>query len=417
MKKVIALIVSLVLVLSIAIPVSALTSVPVKGIKLDSGKVALNVGQTYTLKVTFTPANTTQKLLTYATENKRIAKVDAQGNIKAIAKGSTTITVFSSNKNVFAKCTVEVSQPTVTVYSSHDSTVINSGIKAFQEKTGIKVDLVAAGSGELLKRIESESANPLGDVIWGGGVDSLSSYNKFYEKYVSSETKAIPPAYFDKEGYWSGVSPLPMIIMYNKNRIQEKDLPTGWEDLTQGKYRGIIAYADPAKSGSAYTIMCTMLTAFGKDDGKGWDFIKKFVANLDGKLVGSSTGVYKGVADGEYTLGLTLENEALKYQRAGSPVGVIYPKEGTSSVPDGIAIIKGAKNLDNAKAFVDFVLGKDCQSMMATQNGRRPSRNDVDPPSGSLALSKIPMVNYDFAWASSSKTDIMAKWKNIIIGK
>lgn len=306
---------------------------------------------------------------------------------------------------------------TVTVYSPHPAEAMNAGIKEFQEKTGIKVDVVAAGTGELLKRVESEAANPLGDVFWGGGADSLNAYTQYFEKYTPKELASIDSKYVDPNGFWTGDSPLPMIIMYNKNLVAEKDVPTGWEDLLDAKWKGKIAYADPAKSGSSYTILCTLLTAFGKDDGKGWDFVKNLVANLDGKLLGSSSGVYKGVADGEYSLGLTLEKEAVKYMNSGAAVGMVYPKEGTSAVPDGIAIIKGAKNMENAKLFVEFILSKECQSMMATQLTRRPVRTDVEPPAGSKPLSELPLVNYDFSWASSQKQAIMDQWKNVIVGK
>jgi len=311
----------------------------------------------------------------------------------------------------------EPDSKTVTVYSPHPAEAINAGVKEFQEKIGIKVDVVAAGTGELLKRIEAESGNPLGDVIWGGGADSLSAYSNFFEKYTPKDVSALDPKYIDANGYWMGESPLPMIIMYNKKLVAEKDIPQGWADLTDPKWKGKIAYADPAKSGSSYTIMCTMLTAFGKDDGKGWDFMKKFVANLDGKILGSSSGVYKGIADGEYSVGLTLEKEAANYIKAGAGVGIVYPKEGTSAVPDGIAIIKGAKNMKNAKLFIDFMLGKECQTMMSTQLNRRPVRTDVAPPQGLQPLKDLKLVNYDFTWASGQKETIMAKWKDVVIGK
>lgn len=312
---------------------------------------------------------------------------------------------------------VESDSKTVTVYSPHPAEAINAGVKEFQEKSGIKVDIVAAGTGELLKRIEAESGNPLGDVLWGGGADSLSAYAKFFEKYSPKDIGSLDSKYVDANGYWMGESPLPMIIMYNKKLVAEKDIPQGWADLADPKWKGKIAYADPAKSGSSYTILCTMLTAFGKDDGKGWEFTKKFVANLDGKILGSSSGVYKGVADGEYSVGLTLEKEAANYIKAGAAVGIVYPKEGTSAVPDGIAIIKGAKNMKNAKLFVDFMLSKECQSMMATQLNRRPVRTDIAPPQGLQALKDLKLVNYDFAWASGQKEAIMAKWKDVVIGK
>ncbi|HHW66987.1 extracellular solute-binding protein [Defluviitalea raffinosedens] len=303
----------------------------------------------------------------------------------------------------------------VTVYSPHPAEPLNAGIKEFQEKTGITVDLVAAGTGELLKRIEAESANPLCDVFWGGGADSLAAYTEYFEPFTPEDMANIDAAYVDPNHMWTGESPLPMVIMYNKKLVAESDVPQGWSDLTDPKFKGQIAYADPAKSGSSYTILCTMLTAFGKDDGKGWEFIEKFVENLDGKILSSSGDVYKKVADGEYAVGLTLEKEAIKYVQAGADVGIVYPKEGTSAVPDGIALVKGSKNKENAEIFLNFVLSKECQSMMAADFGRRPVRTDTNPPEGLPPMSEIPMVDYDFDWASSQKENIMNQWKEIIV--
>lgn len=305
---------------------------------------------------------------------------------------------------------------TLTVYSPHPAETINLVIQEFEEQSGIKVELVAAGTGELLKRVESESSNPLGDVLWGGGAESLASFADFFEGYKSPELANIDPKYYDANHLWIGESPLPMVIMYNTNLVSEEDAPTSWKDVLNPVFKGKIAMADPAKSGSAYTILATMLTAY-KDENDGWDFIREFYANLDEKVLSSSSGVYKGVADGEYSIGLTLEKEAIKYVNSGSPVKIVYPEEGTSAVPDGVAIIKGAKNLENAQKFVDFVLSQETQDLMAKQLSRRSIRNDVDSPEGLGPLGDIKLVDYDFEWASSDKEAVLEQWKNIVIGR
>lgn len=329
---------------------------------------------------------------------------------------STTGSSETSSTASASQSATSQSSKHVTVYSPHPADPLNAGIKEFQEKTGITVDLVAAGTGELLKRVEAESGNPLCDVFWGGGADSLASYSKYFETFIPTDMKNIDTQYVSKDNLWTGESPLPMVIMYNKKLVGESDVPKGWGDLTGEKFKGKIAYADPAKSGSSYTILCTMLTAFGKDDGKGWEFIKKLVTNLDGKILSSSGDVYKKVSDGEYSVGLTLEKEAIKYVKAGADVGIVYPSEGTSAVPDGIAIVKGAANKENAEIFANFVLSKECQTMMATDFARRTVRLDTDPPEGLPAMKDIKFVDYDFGWASSEKTKIMEKWKEIIVG-
>lgn len=306
---------------------------------------------------------------------------------------------------------------TLTVYSPHPSDTINLIVKEFQESTGITVEIVAAGTGELLSRVESEKDNPLADVFWGGGAESLASYVDYFESYEVANIDHIDAQYYDSENRWTGESPLPMVIMYNTNLVSEENAPTSWADVLKPEFKGQIAMADPTKSGSAYTILLTMMTAFGGDTASGWQFAKDFHANLDGKILSSSSNVYIGVADGEYALGLTLEKEAIKYVLAGSPVKIVYPSEGTSAVPDAVAVIKGAKNLDNAKLFLDFVSSKETQEIMASELSRRPVRDDVEAPEGLDPLADIKLVDYDFDWAANHKQEILDQWKEIVVGQ
>ena len=111
MKKTIAIILSIILVLGITFSSAAVSTIAVKNIKLDNSKITLKAGQTSNLKVTFTPENTYQKSLTYVTGNKKIATVDAYGKITGVGAGTTTITVYTTNKKIFAKCNVTILQP------------------------------------------------------------------------------------------------------------------------------------------------------------------------------------------------------------------------------------------------------------------------------------------------------------------
>ena len=305
----------------------------------------------------------------------------------------------------------------VTVYSSHPSQLLTTITDSFTEETGIKVNVVAAGTGEILKRIQAESENPLGDVIWGGGAESLNSFKEYFAPYKTASHDKIDPLFRDPEDKWFGFALLPMVIIYNTDLVTGDDIPTSWADAADPKWKGKVAMASPVKSGSSYTITATLLTAFGKDTESGFDFIKKFVANLDGKILGSSSGVPKGVVDKEYSIGLAHEKGAVKYKNAGGHLGIVYPSEGTSAVPDAAALIKGAVNEENAKLFLDYIVSEEVQKTLASEFKIRGVRNDVAAPEGLLPLSEIKLVDYDFGWASESKKTIVKRWKNIVSGK
>lgn len=305
---------------------------------------------------------------------------------------------------------------TVVVYSPHDADPLNAGVNMFMEKyPNVKVEVVAAGTGELLNRIKAESANPIADVLWGGGADSLAAFKDYFDPYVCANDAVIAEAYKDPDDKWIGESPLPMVLFYNKQVLDANNLPIpeSWEDLLKPEYKGQIAYCLPSKSGSAYTQLCTMILGKGgKEDG--WKFIEQLYANLDGKVVDSSSKCHKMVKDGEFAIGLTLEKAVIQYTE--DYVGFVYPSDGTSAVPDGVALVKGAPNADNAKLFIDYVTSEECQKAQSADWGRRPVRSDVPVANGLPAVNEIKLVDYDFDWAANEKESIIEKFNDIMVG-
>ena len=299
------------------------------------------------------------------------------------------------------------------VYSPHDADPLNAGVALFQETyPNINVEVIAAGTGELCQRIVAESENPQGDVLWGGGADTLAAYVDYFDAYVCANDAVIADAYKDADDLWIGESPLPMVFIYNKTMIDEADVPTTWEGLCDESLKGKIAYASPAKSGSAYTQLCTMLFSQSSLD-EGWALVEKFIANLDGKIQDSSGNCHKLVAAGEYAIGVTIEKSAVLYND-NPDIGYVYPEK-NSAVPDGVALVKNCPNEENAKLFIDFVTGLECQKDQNTNWKRRPVRSDLTPE-GLCELSTLDLGNYDFAYAANNKADIVQKWNDLTVG-
>lgn len=329
-----------------------------------------------------------------------------------ILSSLVAVSIFSgcSGKQDEQKPAEQKESKSLVLYSPNQPELTNKMVNMFKEKTGVEVQVITGGTGELLKRVQSEKDNPQGDIFWAGGAESLEAYKNFFAPYKSKEAGNIPEEYQAKDNSWGGFAALPMVIVYNKKMVPADKVPKGWNDLLKPEWKGKISFTDPNKSGSSYTQMITMFHAMG-----GWDFVQKFAAQLDGKVESSSTHVVKKVSDGELPIGITLEDNAYRYMVNGSDVAIVYPEEGTSAVPDGMAIIKGAKNKANAQKFVDFLQSKEAQEIVVKDLMRRSVRKDVESPKDLKPLKDIKMVNYDFDMAANKKNENLNKWKEFFI--
>ena len=301
----------------------------------------------------------------------------------------------------------------VVIYCPHPLAFINPLVEEFEKQSGVKVEVVAAGTGELLKRVESEKSNPLADIFWGGSLGTMKPKAALFEDYRSVNEEHVQEAFKNKEGSITRFTDIPSVIMINTNLIGDVKVE-GYEDLLNPALKGKIAFADPSKSSSSYEHLINMLYAMGNDDpDKGWDYVTKLAKNLDGKLLSGSSAVYKGVADGEYAVGLTFEEGGAKYVADGAPVKLVYMKEGVISKPDGIYIIKNAKHMENAKKFIDFITSTEAQTLITQKLHRRSVRDDVEAPVGLLPKTEIKSITDNEEVVNKNKKAWLDKFKDI----
>lgn len=295
------------------------------------------------------------------------------------------------------------------IYTSHKEEVYGPIIKEFQQRTGIWVEVVTGGSGELLERIamEAEGGQPACDLMFGGGVESLAAYEDCFEPCTPEGVENLRGVGLSEEGLWTPFSSLPLVLIYNTRLVSEGEL-TGWADLLDPRWKGRIAFADPTVSGSSYTAALTLFSCIEGDD---WDILAALVDNLDGGALPDSGDVVESVRSGSRYIGVTLEETALK-QRSPE-LGIVYPTEGTSAVPDGCALIKGAKHAENARAFLDFVLGRDVQELLVSDLHRRSVRTDVHAPEDLPSEAELGIIDYDVHWAGALKEEFIRRWTEL----
>ena len=296
------------------------------------------------------------------------------------------------------------------IYTSHKEEVYGPIVKEFQQRTGIWVEVVTGGSNELLERIamEAESGEPVCDLMFGGGVESLAAYEDCFEPCKPEGVEYLRDVGLSADDLWTPFSSLPMVLVYNTRLVPEGEV-TGWADLLDPRWKGRIAFADPTVSGSGYTAALTLFSCIEGDD---WDILAELVANLDGGELPDSGDVVESVRSGSRYIGVTLEETALK--QLSPEVAIVYPAEGTSAVPDGCALIKGARHPENARAFLEFVIGCDVQELLVSDLSRRSVRTDVHAPEDLPGEAELGIIDYDVHWAGSIKEEFIARWTALI---
>ena len=291
----------------------------------------------------------------------------------------------------------------LTIYTSHKAEVYGPIVREFEERTGIWVQVETGGTTELLERIASEGESTPCDLLFGGGVDSLTACRTLFEPYVSPRAASLDASLRCADGSWTAFSVLPVVLIYNPVLVRMNP-PEGWASLLDPAWRGRIAFTSPTVSGSSYTALATLLQALpGGDE----EVLRMFCANLQGNVLSGSGAVIGAVADGTCTVGVTLEETARKAVQAGSDIAILYPEEGTSALPDGMAVVAGCAHRDNARRFIDFALEEDVQRFLVRVCQRRPVLGEAED------METLRLIDYDLDWAAGARESVLAWWREM----
>jgi iron(III) transport system substrate-binding protein len=302
----------------------------------------------------------------------------------------------------------------VVVYTSNDSNLNRFVFEAFTRETGIEVEPVEAGSGVVFRRVASERERPLGDIVWGVSRTLLRSNKALLAPYEFRNKDAVPAMFRDSDGLWLGTNVHLLVILQNTKLVPADAGPKSWEDLLDPKWKGKIAFTDPANSGSAYSNLTMLAQLWGNNDAA-WDKVGRLLGNT--KVLNRSSLVFQGVGNGEFALGMSLEYAGYQWSSNGAPVKVIYPQDGTIAQMEGVAIIKGGPNIENAKAFCDYVSRKDVREKILGFAFRRAARGDLDLaklPGQMPQLTDVKLIDYDEdAWVDK-RVETAQKIQDII---
>lgn len=260
------------------------------------------------------------------------------------------------------------------LYTSMKESLVGKIRDAFAKKhPEVAFDYYSAGAGKLMAKVaaERQSGRMTVDVLWHSEVPDFYALKRdgMFERYVSPEAKNVRSTVVDPDGYFTPARLGTLGIAYNTKAVKEP--PRSWQDLLDPRFRGGFGIANPALSGTSFMSVAMLANTFG------WEFLEKLKAN-EARVGHGSGQVVDDTASGDLKASLAVDYIVLDKIQKGANLGFFYPQQ-MLVIPSPVAILKGTPNLPAAKKFVDFLLSKEGQTLIAS-SGTLPVRADVPPP-------------------------------------
>jgi iron(III) transport system substrate-binding protein len=274
----------------------------------------------------------------------------------------------------------------ITVYAALTTANGQALAKAFEAyDPGTTVNMVTGGTGVLVSRIQSEQKAGgvhadvllLADPTTMAGLGSLNILST-YKPAAASKL----PASFQGQN-WAGAFEFNNVILYHKG--MSLPVPQTWQDLTSSAYHNQLELGDPSYSGTTLAMVSELSQQYQ------WSYFSTLKKN--GALTVQSTNtVGTDVAAGRVDVGITLDSVANSLVAQGSPVQVVWPKDGAIPVPAPVSIVSGHDNSLSEK-FDDWLFSS----------------------SGQQAINKLgyasPLLQSNLVPAGTKQTDV--NWQSV----
>jgi len=289
----------------------------------------------------------------------------------------------------------------------------------FEKATGIKPSMTLKGSGESFAQVAAEKANPKLDIWFGGTGDphlqaaeldlTMTYKSPLLDQLQPWAKKQAEQSGYKTVGLYLGV----LGIGYNTELVAKKKLPPPacWKDLAKPIYAGDVQMANPNASGTAYTAIATLVQVFGEEDA--FKLLKDMHKNIS-SYSRQGVGPIKATARGENMVAVAFIHDVVTEAQGGFPVKSVAPCEGTGYEIGSMSIIKGARNLENARKFYDWALTPAAQALAAQAKSYQLPSNVGSPVSPlSPKPAEIKLIDYNFAkyGASAERKRLLERWE------
>ena len=297
-------------------------------------------------------------------------------------------------------------------YASVDVKVAEEVKKLFKAQyPKIDVEVERTGSERVLQRINQEYGSNIFNVDVVNSSDA--SHFLFWKqqgwlaRHVPPDVNKFPAQYKDAEGFFATWRASLSCMAYNTNIVKEADVPKGYKDLLDPKWKGKLTKAHPGYSGTALTGTYALTKALG------WGYLEQ-LAKQGVQQLQSTTATPKSIASGERAVMVDgNEYNVFIEMNAKSPVKPIYAVEGTPFISSPTAIFAKAPHPNAARVFQNFIYTPKIQQMMVDVGGQRSAHPEVKEPADRTPLSQIKLLADDPAGMMPQVADIKKKYTAI----
>ncbi len=258
------------------------------------------------------------------------------------------------------------------VYGSCEEEYLSAACANFEKVFGIKTTFQRLSTGEVQAKIEEENGNPSADVWFGGTTDpyNVCASEGLLEAYEAKNASHLTSdMYRDAQGRWYGIYKGILGFMVNNDELTRRGLeaPQDWQDLLKPEYQGLIWLSNYNTAGTAKLVINTMIQKYGHDEGI------QYLVDLDKNIevyTKSGSGPSKNVGTGECVIGIGFLHDGITQinDNGYTNVQLIVPSSGTSFEIGATAIFKGAAHPNAAKLWIEYALSPECVNLGA-QNG------------------------------------------------
>ncbi|RNB82852.1 ABC transporter substrate-binding protein [Brevibacillus panacihumi] len=298
----------------------------------------------------------------------------------------------------------------LTVYVAGPGKMAAQIKEGFEAKSGIKIEQFDGTTGKILARLEAEKSNPVADVVilasWPSGL-SLKEQGLTQSYADAQHADKLYDTWVDQDKHLFGYSASALGITYNTKLVSNP--PADWADLTKPEWKGAVNIPDPSLSGSALDFISGYLNENG--DG-GWTLFKSLKAN-DVALAGANKEALDPVITGAKSVVMAgVDYMAYEAMAKGEHIDITYPASGTVINPRPAMIMKDAKNLENAKLFMDYLLSDEAQKIVA-DSYLLPGRTDIPAHESRTQVKEIKELKYDWNWMTEKGPAITSEFLGI----